>query len=559
MAEWSQSHFLQSLGWATLNSFWQMGLLWCVYSACTYFLNVSSSRKYQLSVAAVITGFAWFVLTFLLFYKTSFVSSISFFEQGIHQTNSLLNICLISASIAYLMLLMFPSYKLFRNWQFVQRLKKDGLHKADLEYRLFTQKISAHLGIAKKVKLYVSELVASPITVGYLKPIILLPVAALNHLSVSQVEAVLLHELSHIKRYDYLVNLIVSIINTVLYFNPFIKQFMRQIEAERENCCDELVLQFGYDKVGYASALLTLEKTSGRHRILALGATGRKNLLTRIEKIVGMEKKKGYSLAQFVPVFAAMICILAFNSVLIIKDGKKTGNVSIASETGVNPFYFMENGQPSRSETPVAMPVASTKQFFVAQIKPSHNTDASSYDITVSVDAPLEATKDVVNVGYDEIDGSLTTEEKEQVKTTVDATKKVLSSKWQDVETSMADAMNKTEKEAAKREFLKEVDGVNWISLEKQLKADYDKIDWPNLTSKLNTAVTQLQLDSIQKTYTQVLVQFEKAEAQIASKSKACISPMPDESVEQVKKAKDEIRARIELIEKMRTKKVIRL
>ena len=139
---WSQSHFLQALGWATLNSFWQMGLLWCIYSACSYFFNISSQKKYQLSVTAMMIGFAWIVATFVLFYKTNFVSSISFFEKGIQQSNSLLNICLISASVAYLMLLMFPSYKLFKNWQFVQRLKKDGLHKSLLIH-----------GIIKTIKL----------------------------------------------------------------------------------------------------------------------------------------------------------------------------------------------------------------------------------------------------------------------------------------------------------------------------------------------------------------------------------------------------------------------
>src|SRR5205823_1023949 len=158
-------------------------------------------------------------------------------------------------------------------------------------------------------------LVSSPVTIGYLKPIILLPVAALNHLSTAQVEAVLLHELSHIRRYDYLINLIVSVIHTLLYFNPFVKAFINTMEAEREACCDELVLQFGYDKVGYASALLHLEKTSRQYQALALAAAGKQNLLTRIEKIVGMEKKKTFKLVQIVPLFLALFCILLFNSV----------------------------------------------------------------------------------------------------------------------------------------------------------------------------------------------------------------------------------------------------
>ncbi|RYZ28156.1 MAG: M56 family metallopeptidase, partial [Chitinophagaceae bacterium] len=249
MATWSQSHFLQALGWATLNSFWQMAILWCAFVSVNHLFKLSATRKYQASVGAMLIGFAWFITTFVLYYQNN-SSSYAIFENTITHSNSLLNICLISASLTYLLLLIFPAARLFRNWQFVQVIKKEGLGKADLNYRLFVQKVSGHLGITKKVKLVISNLVTSPVTIGYLKPMILLPVAAMNQLTTSQVEAILLHELSHIRRYDYLVNFIVSIIHTLLYFNPFVKFFMNTIEAERETCCDELVLQFGYDKVG---------------------------------------------------------------------------------------------------------------------------------------------------------------------------------------------------------------------------------------------------------------------------------------------------------------------
>ena len=72
---------------------------------------------------------------------------------------------------------------------------------------------------------------SSPVTIGFLKPIILLPVAALNSLTPQQVEAVLLHELSHIRRYDYLINLVITLVHTLFYFNPFIKKFVSAIES----------------------------------------------------------------------------------------------------------------------------------------------------------------------------------------------------------------------------------------------------------------------------------------------------------------------------------------
>ena len=567
MASWSQSHFLQSLGWATLNSFWQMALLWCLFLAASTLFKLRSHKKYQLSVFAIITGFAWFVLSFVFFYKSSPVSTIAIFDQTVNESNSLLNIFLISASVAYLSLLFFPSYKLFKNWQFVQRIKKEGLQKADLNYRLFVQKISGHLGIGKKVLVYVSAIVNSPVTVGYIKPVILLPIAALNNLSTQQVEAVLLHELSHIKRYDYLVNFIISIIHTVLYFNPFVKLFMKSIEAERENCCDQLVLQFGYDKVGYASALLTLEKISARGQVLAIAATGKNYLLNRIEKIVGMEKKKGFQIRQFAGVLAALFCIVAFNSILIIKEKKKTGNYAFAYSNVGNPFALFsaedEASSPANSITPV--PVTQTNHVAVVQ-----KHEEKSVDHVVIENQPTEPllnaeqteNNDFVQVAQDDVDASLTKEQKDQVASTVKATKKVMTNlQWKEIETQIADAMTKREKAIARQEFKKEVDNLNWKNIEQNLKAQYNEVDWNKINTNISSALTVITLDSIQTSYNLILSQLEKTEMEIAkAKASSSCSPMPDASVDEIRKAKENMQVKLETLKALRSnKKVIKL
>src|SRR5919106_782943 len=112
MANWSQSHFLQSLGWATLNSFWQMALLWCIYLAINSVFRVSSHKKYQFAVTAIVAGFVWFAFTFLYYFNSSSVSTVAIFNATVNESNSLLNIFLLSASITYLSLLAFPSYRL---------------------------------------------------------------------------------------------------------------------------------------------------------------------------------------------------------------------------------------------------------------------------------------------------------------------------------------------------------------------------------------------------------------------------------------------------------------
>ena len=127
-----------------------------------------------------------------------------------------------------------------------------------MDWKIFVKQVSYQLGIKKNVTIYLSELVTTPMTIGFLKPIILVPLASINHLSAEQIEAVLLHELAHIKRLDYLFNLFLSVAETILFFNPFSQLISKTIKKERENSCDDWVLQFKYNPSMYAEALLRI-------------------------------------------------------------------------------------------------------------------------------------------------------------------------------------------------------------------------------------------------------------------------------------------------------------
>ena len=292
-----QANFLQSLGWAVLNSLWQLALLWIIYHVITGVTrNSKSSLKTSLASSLLIGGFAWFIYTFITAYINggidTIISSTFTGTEGNTDVNEWFQQSLPIASVLYLVLLVMPFLHFIRNYRYVQIIRRYGLTKINVDWRMFVKKMSAQMGITKKVQIWVSEFVSSPVTIGFLKPVILVPLAAINHLTPQQLEAVILHELSHIKRLDYLVNLIINFIQTILYFNPFVKALVKIVEREREKNCDEMVLQFQYDSHEYASALLMLEKTNHAEKILAIGAAGKKNdLLQRIELIMGVQKK----------------------------------------------------------------------------------------------------------------------------------------------------------------------------------------------------------------------------------------------------------------------------
>lgn len=565
MSGWSSSHFLQSLGWAILNSFWQIALLWLIFLAINHFFRPRASVKYKLSVNGIVLGFAWFLATFFYYLQSGSIASLAFFNTGIQESSNLLQITLLSAAVAYLALLVFPSYKLYRNWKFVRTIRNQGLEKAGLHYRLFVQKIAGQLGITKKVMVYASELVKSPLTIGYVKPVILVPVAALNNLSTQQVEAILLHELSHIRRFDYLVNFMISIINTILYFNPFVRQFMKTIEEERENCCDELVLQYGYDNIGYAAALLTLEKLSARHQVLTLAATGKNYLLTRIEKIVGLEKKKGFKLNHFAGLLAAFLCIFAFNSVLIIREQQQTTHTLAYDNLG-NAFNFFDSRSAAKQERATAIASATEEQpadLAVAAAAPQQSSLAIDFVTMMPFavdDVAARAENMFTFVAQDDIDASLSVEEKEKVSKTVAATKNIITTlQWKEMETAIGDALTQQEKQLAHAEFMKAFDQQQEMKrLEQKLKAQYDSLNWNHITAQVSKALVDIKLDSLEQIYVTALVQLERTSAEVNSPNSHYT--LPDESMTEIRRATAELKQQVQNIRQIRhQKKAVKL
>ena len=175
--------------------------------------------------------------------------------------------------------------RLFTGWIWVQRMKSQGASSARRELQLAVARLSKRLHIYRPVRLLESSRVDVPTVIGWLKPVILLPVSALAGLSHAQVEAILAHELAHIRRHDYLVNLLQALLETLLFYHPAVWWLSGRIRAERENCCDDLAVSLCGDPVAYARALADLEELRGSPARLAMAATGG-HLLTRVRRLL---------------------------------------------------------------------------------------------------------------------------------------------------------------------------------------------------------------------------------------------------------------------------------
>lgn len=139
-------------------------------------------------------------------------------------------------------------------------LRSWGQVPVGTKWERYTKETGLQLGIRRSVHLAESHLVREPITFGFLKPIILFPVGLVNALPQQEVEAILWHELAHIKRYDYVFNLLQSLLETLFFYHPMLWILSKEIREVREECCDDLVLKQGLEPMIYAESLLHLAR-----------------------------------------------------------------------------------------------------------------------------------------------------------------------------------------------------------------------------------------------------------------------------------------------------------
>jgi beta-lactamase regulating signal transducer with metallopeptidase domain len=175
--------------------------------------------------------------------------------------------------------------RLFGGWVLTRRLATRATSAVSPAVDAAARAIAARLHVRRAVAILESNAVAVPTLIGWITPVVLLPAAALAGLTPDQLRAILAHELAHVRRHDYLVNLLQSVVETLLFYHPATWWVSARVRAEREHCCDDLALEVCGDRLVYASALAELTALGGS-RGLALAATDGP-LLHRVRRILG--------------------------------------------------------------------------------------------------------------------------------------------------------------------------------------------------------------------------------------------------------------------------------
>src|ERR1051325_6234841 len=176
------------------------------------------------------------------------------------------------------------SFRLVLAWLRTRLLTTRHAERAREQWQLATRRLSEALGVRQAVRVLESARVEVPAVIGLLKPAILLPASILAGLSPAQLDMILAHELAHIRRHDFLVNLLQAVVETLLFYHPAVWWISRQVRIERENCCDDLAVSVCGNRLQYARALLRLEELRAAVPTLAVSANGG-SLFARVRRI----------------------------------------------------------------------------------------------------------------------------------------------------------------------------------------------------------------------------------------------------------------------------------
>src|SRR5579862_7256709 len=208
-------NFMTVLGLSLVDSIWQMAVLWAIYYILTTNIRISSAGKHNLILVFAFIGAEWFVYTLIRLNN----EPVKLFSSGFIPVTSSVNFWVYILSLIYLAIL------LVRSLLYLIRSRENRMDKIEtafsLELQSFIDRHSRILGITRRVKIYLSDLAETAQTSGFFKPFILLPVSLVTRLSPHQIEAILIHELFHIRRTDYVINILMSFFRRIFFFNPF--------------------------------------------------------------------------------------------------------------------------------------------------------------------------------------------------------------------------------------------------------------------------------------------------------------------------------------------------
>lgn len=323
---------LRALGWALAHSLWQGALLAIALLVLLPRLQTARQR-YWAAYAALIAVFAAAIGTFLWKFEpapewaagtetaaenlagggffrdiqTAYPSNWGeSFTQWL-ETNHALIVAVWLLGFVFFLLRLGVGL-----WQ-VHRLRTRGVQALSGNWQEKILELSAKLGVSSAVQVLESTAVHAPIALGWLKPLVLLPLGFVNQLPIAEVEAVLAHELAHIARRDWVFNLLQAFIESLFYYHPAVWWVSQVIRRERENACDDAALAATGNPLAFARALVQVQEMATPLPVLALALSGkrRRPLLERVRRILNQTPQQQHQVMEKITATIILLALLA--------------------------------------------------------------------------------------------------------------------------------------------------------------------------------------------------------------------------------------------------------
>lgn len=309
---WFDTALLETVGWTLVHFLWQGTLVALALAAALAVLPSRRARaRHGAAVVALVALVALPAITFLAMRQEggalaplaistptapaavpASVASTWPSEPSnppLARTHLALRPFLPAIAFIWLLGVLLFSVRAVRAWLFARRLGQRGLESVPAAWDQRIRELARSLGLRRAVRVAGSRLAEVPMVAGWLRPILLVPVSCWTGLAPLQLEALLLHELAHIRRRDAWINALQLLVETVLFYHPGVWWVSGRLREERERCCDDLAVASGGNALTYARSLLeleTLRRPSATLVLAADGSAGRGELQARIRRLL---------------------------------------------------------------------------------------------------------------------------------------------------------------------------------------------------------------------------------------------------------------------------------
>lgn len=335
-----------------LHSLWQ-GVILAVLTALIVLLTTRSDAKvrYNLFVGCLMLFILGVGITFVFEWNkfNSAAAAVNVHTVGIGDTLNLkpgnpLNVTVntgvldswidyisnYSSSIVLIWLLMISakSIRFIVDISTLFRIRRAKVYDAGAFLENKVKYLAEQYGIKQTVRILQSGMVQVPMVLGHLKPLILVPLGLVNGLSAAEVDAIISHELAHIRRRDYLVNLFQSIVEILFFFNPAVLWLSNMIRTEREHCCDDLAVSATRTKTDYIKALVSCQEFANEvpAYAMAVNGGGKKHLVNRVQRLISSRNQSLNKIEKAIVGFAmvsAIVLTTAFSGNEPVKEVKR--------------------------------------------------------------------------------------------------------------------------------------------------------------------------------------------------------------------------------------------